>query len=279
MINTILIPLDGSPNSQIALDYALYMAPKLEASLRGLHVIDLYLLQGLQTTDFSASAGVLPYDAFLDAVESSLQEKARAILKSFSDRCALAGAACSDKIVVGKISDAILEESKEADWIIMARSGGHFHPQEGSRLGSVAKAVIRHGGKPVLVTPERFIEIESMALAYDGSPPAQKALALSLVVSEKAKWPITVVMVASDPRKADRLCAQVEEAAGQGAADCETVVLSGKESDEILKFIHDGSIELMVMGAYGHHPVREMLLGSTTSHIVKNSPIPVLLIR
>jgi nucleotide-binding universal stress UspA family protein len=62
-------------------------------------------------------------------------------------------------------------------------------------------------------------------------------------------------------------------------ADCEVVVSTGREADEILKFIREGSVELMVMGAYGHNRLREWLLGSTTSTIIQKSPIPVLLIR
>ena len=62
-------------------------------------------------------------------------------------------------------------------------------------------------------------------------------------------------------------------------ADCETITLSGKEQDEIIKFIREGAVELMVMGAYGHNRLRELFLGSTTSHVIRKSPIPVLLTR
>lgn len=279
MISKILIPVDGSQNSSTAVDYGIYIAPKLEAALAGLHVIDVYLIQGPVTTDISATVGMPAYDGFFSAVETSLKEKADAILKTFADQCGRAGLPCSTKKAIGKISDEIIEESQKADLILMARRGEHFHLTEGSLLGSVAEAVIRHSGKPVLITPRDFIEIESMALAYDGSAPAKKALNLSLAVSEKAKWPITVVIITSDAQKAAELSAQVENAAQEGAADCETIILSGKEEDEILKFIREGAVELMVMGAYGHNRLREWLVGSTTSHIIKKSPIPVLLIR
>lgn len=279
MISTILIPVDGSQNSSTAVEYGIYIAPKLEATLAGLHVIDVYLIQGPVTTDISATVGMPPYDGFFSAVETSLREKADAILKTFADQCTKAGVPCSTKKAIGKISDEIIDESQKADLIVMARRGEHFHLTEGSLLGSVAEAVIRHSGKPVLVTPRNFIEIESMALAYDGSAPAKKALSLSLAVSEKAKWPLTVVIITSDAKKAADLSAEVEETAHEGAADCETIILSGKEGDEILKFIREGAVELMVMGAYGHNRLREWLVGSTTSHIIKKSPIPVLLIR
>jgi len=62
-------------------------------------------------------------------------------------------------------------------------------------------------------------------------------------------------------------------------ADCEIITIYGKESDEIIKFIREGAVELMVMGAYGHNRLRELFLGSTTSHVIRKSPVPVLLTR
>lgn len=279
MIKTILIPVDGSANSDNTIDYGVYIAPKLEATLTGLHVIDVFLIQGPMMTDISATVGVPPYDGFFEAVETSLKEKADTILKHFEDRCRAAGLPCLAKKNIGKISDTIIEEAESADLILMAKKGEHFHLKEGGLIGSVAEVVIRHSGKPVMVIPETFHEIESMGLAYDGSAPARKALELSLNISEKAKWPVTVLIVSADAAKAATLSAQVEETAQKGVADCEVVISTGREADEILKFIREGSVELMVMGAYGHNRLREWLLGSTTSTIIQKSPIPVLLIR
>ncbi|HRY38078.1 MAG TPA: universal stress protein [Smithellaceae bacterium] len=279
MIKTILIPVDGSTNSDIAVDYGIYIAPKLEASLTGLHVIDIYLIQGPMMTDVSATVGMASYDCFFEAVEKSLKEKADYVLKNFEDRCRAAGVACRTKKNTGKISDTIIEDAEGADLILMAKKGEHFHLKEGGLIGSVAEVVTRHSGKPVMVIPESFREIESMGLAYDGSAPARKALALSLNISEKAKWPITVLIINSDAAKAADLTAQVEDMAQKGLADCEVIISAGREADEILKFIAEGPVELMVMGAYGHNRLRELLLGSTTSHIIHKSPIPVLLIR
>ncbi|MHB8136816.1 MAG: universal stress protein [Smithellaceae bacterium] len=279
MIRTILIPVDGSSNSTTAVDYGIYIAPKLEATLTGLHVIDLYLMQGPMMTDISATAGVPPYDGYLGVVETSLKEKADLLLKNFEDRCRMASIGCRTKKNIGKISDTIIEEAENADLILMAKKGEHFHLKEGGLIGSVAEIVIRRSGKPVMVVPESFRVIESMGLAYDGSVPARKALDLSLKISEKAKWPITVIIISADEAKAADLSAQVEQMAQKGLADCEVIISAGHEADEILKFIREGSVELMVMGAYGHNRLRELLLGSTTSQVIRKSPIPVLLIR
>jgi len=283
MVKKILIPTDGSANSITALEYGIYIARKLEASLIGLYVLDVNLIQGPMLTDISGSVGMPPYDGFFDAIETSLNEKADRVLKDFQERCQKSGINAEVIKTIGKISQIIIEEAQNADLILMAKKGEHFHLKEGGLLGSVAEAVVRNSGKPVLVTPETFLEIESMGLAYDGSDSASKALKISLELSDQAVWPLTAVIITSDAKKADTLSTQIEDMNQKESvaptADCEIIILSGKESDEIIKFILEGAVELMVMGAYGHNRLRELFLGSTTSHVIRKSPIPVLLIR
>lgn len=283
MIKKILIPTDGSANSLTALEYGIYIARKLGASLIGLYVLDVNLIQGPMLTDISGSVGMPPYDGFFDAIETSLNEKADCILRDFQERCKKSGIKAEVKKTIGKISPIIIEEAQGADLILMAKKGEHFHLKEGGLLGSVAEAVVRNSGKPVLVTPENFVEIESMGLAYDGSDSASKALKLSLELSDQAVWPLTAVIITPDAKKAAALSTQIEDMNQNESvaptSDCEIIILSGKEQDEIIKFIREGAVELMVMGAYGHNRLRELLLGSTTSHVIRKSPIPVLLTR
>ena len=279
MTMKMLICADGSDNSKIALEYGIYIAPKFDAIIAGLHVIDASLIQGPLITDISGAVGVQPYDGFFEAIETSLHEKAQFILNDFQDRCQKSGIVTEVKMSIGKIDQIIMEEAQSADVVIMAKKGEHFHLKEGGLLGTVAESVTRNCGKPVMVTPEKFQEIESMGIAYDGSEPAKKALKLSLEISTQAIWPLTVLMITADAQKAARLCTEAEALAEKCSADCEMVVLQGKESEEILKFIRQGSVELMVMGAYGHNRLRELFLGSTTTNVIRKSPIPVLLTR
>lgn len=283
MINRILIPTDGSPNSLTALEYGIYIARKQKSSLTGLYVVDINLIQGPMVTDISGATGMPPYEGFFDAVEKSMEEKADSILKAFLDRCQKSGAKAEVQKAIGKISSVIIEEAQNADLIVMAKKGENFHLKDGGLLGSVAEAVVRNSGKPVLVTPEKFIEIESMALAFDGSEPATKALKLSLELSRQNTWPLTVVIVTADVGRADALSTQVEDMNENDPqappADCEIIVFTGKETDELMKYLKAEPVELMVMGAYGHNRLRELLLGSTTSLIIRRSPIPVLLMR
>jgi nucleotide-binding universal stress UspA family protein len=277
MIKKVLVPTDGSANGDIALEYGIYIALKLNAIISGLHVLDVHLLQGPLLTDISGAVGMPPYDGFFDALETALNEKADFVINNFRKRCRKAGLQPEIKKVIGKIDEIIIEESPNADFILMAKKGEHFHLKEGGLLGSVAEAVIRHSGKPVMITPDKFREIESMGIAYDGSPSAKKALDFSLDLSKQTEWPLTAIIITSDMEKGTRLSAQIEEAAQAQETDCEVIILSGKEGDEIIKFIKEDAVELIVMGAYGHNRLRELLLGSTTASVINKAPIPVLL--
>ncbi len=279
MVNKILVPVDGSVNGFNALEYGIYIARQLGASLIGVYVLDVNLIQGPMFTDISGSVGMPPYDGFFEAVETSLNEKADFILKDFASRCRRAGVSFETKKPIGKISQVIIEEGQNADLIVMARKGEHFHLKEGGLLGSVAEAVVRNSGKPVIVTPEYFMEIESMAIAYDGSEPAKKALKFSVDFSENTAWPLTAIIITSDSKKAVALVDEIEDSLEDRSTDCAIVTLQGKETEEIINYIKEGAVELMVMGAFGHNRLRSLIMGSTTSYVIQKSTIPVLLTR
>jgi nucleotide-binding universal stress UspA family protein len=98
-----------------------------------------------------------------------------------------------------------------------------------------------------------------------------------LILSKQAVWPLTAIIITPDEQKAARLNSQIEEAAEAQETECEAIILTGREGEEILNFIKEGAVELMVMGAWGHNRLRELLLGSTTSQVLQKSLIPVLL--
>ena len=275
----ILIPTDGSDYGNIAIEYGIYIAGRLNAQLTALHVMDIRLLQAPVFTDISGSVGLPPYQEFLPMLQGSLDERAETILRAFKTKCEEAGLDPEIKKAVGVIDETIIEEGKNADWILLAQRGEHFHMGGGSILGSTAESVVRKSGKPVIVTPKTFREIESMGLAYDGSGPADHALQLAVELSENASWPLTIIIITSDHFLGASLTHKIEGFLEPHKIDSEIIILTGKEDRELIKFINEGSVELMVMGAYGHNRLRELILGSTTSYVIRKSTIPVFLTR
>jgi len=280
MIQNILIPTDGSDYGKTAIAYGVYFARKLNAQLTGLHVVDIRLIRGPVFTDISGSIGLPPYQEFLPVIESGLDAKADAILQDFRGQCEAAGVHPETKKVTGMIDETIIEEGRKCcDWILLAQRGEHFHIEGGAILGSTAQSVVRRSGKPVLVTPEHFREIKSMAIAYDGSAPAHKALKLAAELSKQAAWPLFVVMVAADRTSGENISKKAEAVLAAFKIDSAAMILTGKEDKALLKFIREGTVELLVMGAYDHNRLRELLVGSTTSTVIRKSTIPVLLTR
>jgi nucleotide-binding universal stress UspA family protein len=53
--------------------------------------------------------------------------------------------------------------------------------------------------------------------------------------------------------------------------------VSSKPSELICEMVKDGGVDLLIMGAYGHSPIREVLFGSTTEHILANCKANVIL--
>ena len=208
--------------------------------------------------------------------ESGLENKANTILNDFKAECERSGITNEAKKAHGIIDESIIEEGKKTDWILLAQRGEHLHL---GGIGSTAESVLRKAGRPVLVTPQRYCEIESMASAYDGSPPAINALKLAAELSQKTTWPLSVVVITDDQATGAKLSGQIEDILASYTIDCDTMILGGPEDRSLLRFIGEGSVELMVMGAYGNNRLRELLLGSTTNYVIRNSPIPVLLQR
>jgi nucleotide-binding universal stress UspA family protein len=275
----ILIPTDGSDYGKTAIEYGIYIAKRLNAQLIGLHVVDIRLMQGPVFTDISGSVGLPPYQEFLPVLQGGFDERAETVLQAFKTRCEQAGLHPEIKKAVGVIDQMIIEEGGNADWILIAQRGEHFHSGGGSILGSVAESVVRNSGKPVMVTPATFQEIESMGLAYDGSAPADKALKLAAELSEQTSWPLTVIIITDNHDLGASLTKKIEDFLEPFKIDSAIIILRGREDRELIKFIKEGPVELMVMGAYGHNRLRELILGSTTSHVIRKSTIPVLLTR
>src|SRR5262249_601525 len=55
--------------------------------------------------------------------------------------------------------------------------------------------------------------------------------------------------------------------------------MAGAPHQTIVDVIRQGGHDLLFIGAYGHSRIIEMVLGSTTEYVLRNSPCPVFLAR
>jgi nucleotide-binding universal stress UspA family protein len=47
----------------------------------------------------------------------------------------------------------------------------------------------------------------------------------------------------------------------------------------IARHVRDHAVDMVVMGAYGHSRIRQLIVGSTTTGVLRACLVPVLLLR
>lgn len=146
-----------------------------------------------------------------------------------------------------------------------------------------AEAVIFGSGKPTLVLPETRrphpFELGTVALAWDFSRTAARAVADALPILEKATK-VRIITIFNDKVMDTKHSA--EELAKNLCRHGIDVVLdkvdaTGRTTGEVLEsYVLSYPIDLLVMGAYGHSRLREFILGGATKHLLSKPPVPIL---
>lgn len=145
MYKHILVAVDGSDTSNLALQEAIKLAKENQAALRLVHAVDE--TPAYMTMD-------IPYS--IADYHKAMREVGQKMLASCAATARQAGVEVDTRFVIlevlaQRICDAINEEAKRwpADLIVIGTHGRHGFNH--LLLGSVAEGVIRLAAKPVLV--------------------------------------------------------------------------------------------------------------------------------
>jgi len=72
--------------------------------------------------------------------------------------------------------------------------------------------------------------------------------------------------------------AAVESAAAEAGVDCETTVEEGPPPERLLAAIERAGADAVVVGATGRSSFKRLVAGSTTEHLLSESPVPVVVV-
>jgi nucleotide-binding universal stress UspA family protein len=278
MIKKLLVGIDTSQHSRNAQAYAFHIAHRLNASLIGLHVVDIVSIEGSFFHDISGSLGLEPYLDFSTKMREVLTARGRTVLEDF------AAAAGHEKLPVetvldmGIVANQICERAKSVDLVMIGHRGVNERSSSGL-LGSTAEAVARKCPRPLFISPMKFREVRRLVLAYDGSERASRAMRAAAEFASGLGTPIAVVTVARDQKPGERTLEEARKYFEPYSLPAEFKLLSGHANEEIIKFIREYEADLLFIGAYGHSRIIEMVLGSTTEYVLRNAPCPVFLSR
>ena len=146
-------------------------------------------------------------------------------------------------------------------------------------LGSNLERVVRAMHKPVFVASRAFKPVERFVIAYDGGASANRAVDCVANSAMLKGLPCTLLSVGADTAEnRSRLDAPARILRDAGYT-VEALLLQGDPDEVIGARVESEHEGLLVMGAYGHSRIRSLVIGSTTSAMVRRCKIPVLLIR
>jgi nucleotide-binding universal stress UspA family protein len=154
-------------------------------------------------------------------------------------------------------------------------------PQSNDRWDS--EAVIFGSGRPVLILPQnlpsRAFEIGTVAVAWDFSRAAARAVSDAIPLLERAKK-VRVVTVINE-KNLDRKHSAEELSKNLSRHGIDVVLdrVDAKDrpiGDVLEAYVASHATDLLVMGAYGHSRLREFILGGATNSMLSKQPLPIL---
>jgi len=116
-------------------------------------------------------------------------------------------------------------------------------------------------------------------LAYDGSPRAASAMHEAAELASALGLPLAVLHVGKDEGVAHKVLEEARRYLATYRIEPECLMRSGYANETILDVMAEGAYDLLIIGAYGHSRIIEMVLGSTTEYVLRNSSAPVFLCR
>lgn len=269
--------IDGSPVTTAVCDYAAWASLKMDAPLLLLHVLDKSTQPS--ETDLSGNIGLGSQEALLkeladlDAKRARLAlEQGQLMLKAARERAINDGVPDPETIQRhGDLVNTLLEMESDARLWVLGKHDENLAEHLGSRLESAVRALHR----PILVTSVEFKEPERILIAFDGSKTTRKGIDMVADSPLFRGVECHIAMAGNDSKSLEWARKRLQDAGFAVVAKMQ----SGEVERVLCDYRRDHNIDMVVMGAYGHSVIRRFLVGSTTTNMIRNARVPVLLLR
>lgn len=276
--------VDGSVYSASVCDHAAWIASRTRAPVEVIHVLGRR--EAANTHDHSgtialgARTALMEQLAELDAQRARLiSHRGRAILEDASALLEKAGVTeVTTRLRHGDIVETIPDLEGDARLILIGKRGEAADFANG-HLGSNLERIVRASHQPVLIASRTFRPISRVLLAFDGSASARKAVDHIIRSPLFQGLSVHVVTVGSPTPEGAQGLADAKAMLKAAGIEAETSVLPGQPETALGKLVDEAQVDMLVMGAYGHGRIRSLIIGSTTTAMIRACKVPVVLIR
>lgn len=285
-MNKVYACIDGLANTTAVIDWAAWSAQRLDIPLELLHVLERPP-ERVGFTDYSGAIGMGAQESLLqelaqldEKMGKLAQEAGQRLLAGARERATAAGVTRLDaRLRHGELVDTATEMAPDARLFVL---GEHYRAATPAKihLDHHVERVIRSVQRPVLVvTGEQFAPPQRFVIAFDGSATALKTVDMVAASPLLTGLPARLVM-AGQPSSAAR--AQLDAARmtlANAGFSVEAEVVAGEPEVVLPAVVKAQAASLLVMGAYGHSRIRQLIVGSTTTTLLRVSAVPVLILR
>ena len=284
---TALVPLSESEGVDASLDAAFGLAATFGTHVLGLHVRS-DPTTAVPLVGEGMSGGMV--EEMMTMAERQAAERADKVRAAFDAACTrhaipradspVEGPSAAWLDITGREEEAIAWRGRLADLVIMGRPADGLDPAALLNLN----AALMESGKPLLLTPPTPPAAlgRRVAIAWNGSAEAGRAVAAALPLLRRAEAVTILTATESGAQSAPLAPPPASELASylswHGIAATTQVVPAGANAGVVLLEQCAGlGADLLVMGAYTHSRLRQLILGGVTRHVLGHAPIPLFL--
>jgi nucleotide-binding universal stress UspA family protein len=286
----LLLPLTGTAAGEAALHTALMVARIWNSHVHCLHVrVDARDVAPLAGEGLSGAM----IEEMMAATERESGERAGRVKALFDRFVAGSGVTHADSAesarkasgptlsfasVAGREEDIVAQQSRLYDMAVVP----HPEAEEDVSSSDALHAVLFDSGRPVLIAPRQTPATIGTRVcdAWNGTAESAAAVAAALPWFHRAE--AVRVLHSDDYQRRGPTATGIQDYLRWHEVEAEIVPFKPQTREVgagLLGAARDFRADLLVMGAYSHSRLRQLILGGVTRHVLENADIPVLMCR
>lgn len=282
--NTLIALVDGSAYSESVCHHAAWIAGRNDWKVKVYHVMgrrDSVEKQDLSgAIRLGARTALLEQLSEMDAARAKLaHEHGRAILEDAKSIIEGDSAITVEtRLRQGDLVETVTAKEERGDMIVIGKRG-EAAGMAMEHLGSNLERIVRASHKPVFIANRAFKPVTRVLVAFDGGPSSLKAIDY---ISRSPLFAGLAISLVFAGKQTPQIDSALDAAAGilrAGGFEADILIETGEPEKVLARITAQGGHELLVMGAYGHSRIRSLIIGSTTTEMIRSCRVPILIMR